>query len=225
MKTAIKVLSPVVIEIFNIIDKPETHLEEVVNLVSLDRVLCANVFKHVNSAMFALRRPPENIQSAIGILGLYGLKDLIFILSVKGIFSSLKNWHENVFTAFCARKFAAQLNLHPKQCSDIYMAALMHNISGGVKSSYELLTDCGFPQSILNIVKAFKSKEDAEEYGLANALIDLAKALSSSDFIDEADIDELLSTPSSRKFNLSRLNISAKSVKQLYAQVYEFTDF
>ena len=121
-------ISPAIVELINIIDKPETTTSKVAQLVSYDKVLVLNVFKYLTSAAFALRRRPINIQEAVSFLGLQGLKNLIFIISANGIFSSQGFWYKSVFTAFCAQRIAQESSLDPKIISDVYIAGLMHNL-------------------------------------------------------------------------------------------------
>ncbi|MCE2928136.1 MAG: HDOD domain-containing protein, partial [Candidatus Caenarcaniphilales bacterium] len=121
-------LSPVAVELINIIDKPKTKIEEIESLVKLDKVLYANVFKYLKSAAFGLRRVPTNIEEAIHYLGLHGLRDLIFLLASRKFFSGSNNWAKSVFVAFAARKIANRLSLHPNISSNIYSAALMYDL-------------------------------------------------------------------------------------------------
>lgn len=118
-------LSPAVIEIINIIDKPETKLEELIPLISLDRILYTRIFKYLSSAAFGMRRPPEDLREAINYLGLQGLKDLIFLIASHTFFKEHDELYHNIFTAFCAKSLAESLGYQPKETSQIYMAALI----------------------------------------------------------------------------------------------------
>ncbi len=128
-------LSPVLIEILNILDLPQTGVEDIARLAALDKVLYANIFKYVNSAAFGLRKSPSNIEEAINYLGLYGLRDLIFILASRKMFIRTAHWQSSVFIAFCAKRLAQRLNLKPNTISDIYIAALMYDMGSFVLST------------------------------------------------------------------------------------------
>lgn len=128
-------LSPVLIEILNILDSPHTTVEEISRLVCLDKVLYANVFKYVSSAAFAMRKAPQTIEEAINYLGLYGLRDLIFILAARKMFISNSHWQSSVFIAFCAKRLAQKLGLKPNEVSNIYIAALMYDMGAYVLST------------------------------------------------------------------------------------------
>lgn len=128
-------LSPVLIEILNIIDSPQTSIGDISRLVCLDKVLYANVFKYVSSAAFAMRKAPQTIEEAINYLGLYGLRDLIFILAARKMFISASHWQSSVFIAFCAKRLAQKLNLKPAEVSNIYIAGLMYDIGSYVLST------------------------------------------------------------------------------------------
>lgn len=122
------VLSPVAIEILNIVDKPKVNIKEISDLILLDQVLYAHVMKYTRSAAFALRRNPNTVDEAINYLGLYNLRDLIFFIASKNIFSCPENWQQNVLRAFLAKKLALKMNLEPNLVSNVYIAALMYDI-------------------------------------------------------------------------------------------------
>lgn len=121
-------LSPAVIEIINIIDKPGTKIDDLLPLILVDRVLCTNIFKYLSSAAFGMRRRPEDLREAINYLGLFGLKDLIFLIASHAYFKEYDEWYCNIFTAFCAKKLAERLGYNPQETSQIYMAALICDI-------------------------------------------------------------------------------------------------
>lgn len=121
-------ISPAAVEILNIADHKDTSVKDIANLLALDDVLLINAFKIVNSAAFALRRSPRTIEEAISYLGIYGLRDLIFLVASRNLFASTDNWHKSVFIANTSKKLAQRLGFKDKEISDIYIAALTHNI-------------------------------------------------------------------------------------------------
>lgn len=128
-------LSPAAIELINKIDKPDTNIQEIIELVYLDRVLYASILKYSQSAALGLRRSPTTIEEAIPYLGLYGLRDLIYIINSKNIFKNLDSWYRSIFTAFCTKKLSQKLELNQKLSSDNYIAALLFDMGSNLLAS------------------------------------------------------------------------------------------
>jgi HD-like signal output (HDOD) protein len=121
-------LSPAVVEIINIIDKPETSVGDLIPLISIDRILYSNIFKYTSSAAFGMRRSPSDLNEAVQYLGLCGLRDLIFLIAGNIFFKEYDDWYRNVFTAQCARSLAYKYGLNNQQASQVYMAALIFDL-------------------------------------------------------------------------------------------------
>ena len=128
-------LSPAAVEILSIADRPETTIEDLANLVMIDKVLYANVYKYVNSAAFALRRSPDHIEEALHYLGIYGLRDLIFMLAARKLFNHKHNWEHSLFVAYVAKKLAFKLGFKPRDASRVYISALVHDIGAMILDS------------------------------------------------------------------------------------------
>lgn len=121
----IESVSPVAIDLINMIGDPKACKTDIVKLVGLDEALNANVFKLVNSAAFSLKTAPRNLTEAINILGLYQLRNLVFLAASKASFDDEELWYRSVFMAYAAQKIARKLNKSNEYASDVYMAALM----------------------------------------------------------------------------------------------------
>jgi HD-like signal output (HDOD) protein len=125
-------LSPAAIELINKLGKIDTDIQDVVQLVNLDRVLYTSVLKYSQSAALSLRRTPTDVQEAISYLGYYGLRDLIYIINSKNLFFNIESWYRNVFTAFCAKKLSYRLRLSEKEASDNYIVGLLFDLGSNV---------------------------------------------------------------------------------------------
>lgn len=121
-------ISPAVVELINKINASSTTREEIAKLVSIDEVLYANVFKIVNSAALGLVRRPQTVSEAIDIIGLNGLRNLVFIVAAKKVFVDLDLWYKSVFVAFSSQRIALRAGLNAQQTSDIYIAGLMQSM-------------------------------------------------------------------------------------------------
>ena len=251
-------LSPAAVEILSIVDRRDITTEDLIDLVSIDKVLYASLFKYVNSVAFGLRRSPKDLKEALNYLGLQGLKDLIFLLAAKKMFNCPHNWEHSVFVAFAAKKLALRLGLQQKHASDIYIAALVHDIGSmafdvksdsrystireeedlylrlsmekglfGVNSieiSHQILSACEIPKPILKIIASQALAHDHESFTIENALIDLSNGLAYIDYHDQRDLDELLDTAISKRFNLEGLKLNLKFVGKIHREVRDFVD-
>lgn len=252
-------LSPAAIELINKLGKIDTDIQDVVQLVNLDRVLYTSVLKYSQSAALSLRRTPTDIQEAIGYLGYYGLRDLIYIINSKNLFFNVEFWYRNVFTAFCAKKLSHRLQLSEREVSDNYILGLLFDLGSNVflarfakeykkihlvedlneryqleiskfgaassDISYDLLSNYKLPASILVNIKTQSLNFDHDDYSLTNAIINLSYKLSFYEFIDEADLEEILDHPINSKFALNELNLDALSFRKLHSDVQEFISF
>ncbi len=215
---ALSVLSPVAIEVFNILDRPQTSIAEIAELILLDQVLYANIMKYTNSAAFAVRRNINTLEESLNYLGLYGLRDLIFFIAARKIFFCPDNWYTNVFRAFCAKKLAQRMGLQLNEVSNIYIAALMYDF-GGVDLSYQILSNYNLPKTILNIIKTQSLHWEDTNYQLANSIIEMANQLAFLEFVDDYDIDELMTQPNYIKFNLKQIELNASQVRKLHHDI------
>jgi HD-like signal output (HDOD) protein len=249
-------LSPAAVEIISVVDRKETTIDDIVELVSIDKVLYASLFKYVNSVAFGLRRSLSDLKEALNYLGLQGLRDLIFLLAAKKMFNCSHNWEHSVFVAFTVKKLALRFGLQQKHTSDIYIAALVHDMGSmvldakfgttyqelreeedlysrfsmekglfGVNSieiSHQILSDCDIPKKILKIIESQALAPDHESYTLENALIDLANRISFMDFHDQIDLDDLMETTVSKRFDLQALNLNLKFIKKICNEVGDF---
>ncbi len=139
-------ISPAAIEILNIVDRQDTSLKDIADLLALDEILLVNAFKLVNSAAFALRKAPRTIEEAVTHLGLYGLRDLIFMVAARKLFANISSWHKNIFIAQACKKLAHRFHLKDKAISDLYIAALVHCLGESsleitYKSKYQDLSE------------------------------------------------------------------------------------
>ncbi len=120
-------ISPVAVELIHKLADIHTSREEIVNLTERDEVIYANLFKYIKSAAFIWPHYPNNTQQAIEVLGQHGLRDLIFMITARGVFLDLKLWQKSLLMAFLAKSIAEKHNYDLEYSSDIYISTLMCN--------------------------------------------------------------------------------------------------
>lgn len=120
-------ISPVAVELIHKLANIDTPREEITKLTESDEVIYTNLFKYMRSAALALPSYPTNTQQAIEVIGQYGLRNLIFIISARAVFLNLQLWQKSLLIAFLAKRIAEEHNYTQAKSSDIYIAALMCN--------------------------------------------------------------------------------------------------
>lgn len=109
-----------------------SHLSEVVHV---DPGLTVRVLKAVNSAAYSPRRPVENLDQAVVMLGATTLEQIVMSLAVKdGLpghgcdgFSSQRFWHTAAMRAAVAKEFADRTA--PSTASDCFTGALLQDMA------------------------------------------------------------------------------------------------
>lgn len=203
-------ISPAAVELLHKINSPEITRQEIYKLVSMDEVLYANLFKAVNSAAIGLSRKAQSVAEAVDILGLNGLRNLVFMVAAKKVFVDLELWHKSVFIAFTAQRLAEKIPLKPNQVSNIYIAGLMQSIGELVfkmfyKKHYDeiiLFEDIDERKNRERAIFGLSSEELAfeivKQYGLPESIVKIMENQSKS-WDDEAFMIEnaLINTASS----------------------------
>lgn len=117
--------------------RPRVNVKAIAELIAKDPALLAGVFKVVNSPAMGLRRPVDSAETAISILGLKQVTNLVKSIAVRQVLSGASQGYERFWersgeiadiAATVAQKRISVCNVFPDQA---YMAGLFH--------------DCGVP--------------------------------------------------------------------------------
>jgi putative nucleotidyltransferase with HDIG domain len=117
-----------------VLNKPDVDTSEVVDLITFDPALTAQVLKYCNSAFFASAVPATDIQEAVTRLGFNQIYRLVAAFSgVKALFPAQKGygfgagelWKHCVAAAVAAQQIAEDLDEDPNVA---FTAALLHDI-------------------------------------------------------------------------------------------------
>src|ERR1044071_3014471 len=76
----------ILVKLLRALDEPDTDVSRIVDLISFDPALTANVLKMCNSAAFAAAEPIKDIEEAVGRLGLQPIFRLVAATNSKGVF-------------------------------------------------------------------------------------------------------------------------------------------
>jgi putative nucleotidyltransferase with HDIG domain len=126
-----------------VINRPNSSLQEVVETIQYDQAITANVLKVINSAAFGLRQPVGSLRDAVMLLGYEQLLEIILSGSMA---SALERripgydleagelWKHSVSSALLTRIISRRLNREPNPL--IFTAALIHDIGKVILHSY-----------------------------------------------------------------------------------------
>jgi putative nucleotidyltransferase with HDIG domain len=111
----------------------ETDLNQVVDLVTIDTVLTANLLRTCNSAYFGTSRPVEDVSEAVHRLGFQTVYRTVAVVSGAHCFKCQEAgglnadglWRHSVTTAFAAQFIAADVGLDG---SLLFTAGILHDL-------------------------------------------------------------------------------------------------
>lgn len=115
-----------------LMDAPESTLEQFSEVVSYDPNLAATVLKFVNSPLWGLSGEVYSINRAIHLLGINRLHDMVLAASAMALdypndIMPLKIfWRCSLFSGVFARLLANQLNINNGEC--LFAVGLLHQI-------------------------------------------------------------------------------------------------
>lgn len=140
-----------------LINDPESEITDIARQISMDPSLTADLLKVVNSAQFMLPKRVDNIVEAVKLLGLRGLKNLLYSYGTQKILDKGQEllWQHSYKTAFFAYNLAR--NLRKKDIlDDAYVGGILHDMGKIIFSS----THPDLLDKITNFVKEREIKRN-----------------------------------------------------------------
>jgi putative nucleotidyltransferase with HDIG domain len=119
--------------ILNMTNDPEVQISEIAKKISVDPVLTADLLRLVNSAYYHLSRRISNIPQAITLVGMKGVRNLLYSNSTRKILGDRYKENRSLWshlhqTALYALYLARAIKLSREQHDDAYVAGLLHDI-------------------------------------------------------------------------------------------------
>jgi HD-like signal output (HDOD) protein len=111
----------------------DLDLETVVEFISIDPALVAQVLRIVNSAFFGLQREVSQVKLAVAYLGLNEIYRIVLSLSVVNVFSDQEKvelrrfWYHSFYTALSTKHLAGTYAPHLSP-GELWAAAILHDI-------------------------------------------------------------------------------------------------
>ncbi len=121
-------LSNAALVLLNVLDSPNTTRDQIIYLIEIDEVLCANAYKYANSAFFSPRRKIELISEIVDYLGFNALKQIAITVAAKSIYNNSDMWFDSVFLAYTSRSIAKLTNEDREFCDRVYMMGLLQSM-------------------------------------------------------------------------------------------------
>jgi putative nucleotidyltransferase with HDIG domain len=133
----------VVNKALDLINNPQTSIQEVVETIQYDQVITANILRICNSAQYGLRQPVSSLEEALLFLGFNQLFTVIMSGALGGTMNRSVSgydleagelWKHSVCAALLSQMLAKRLNKDPSPM--LFTAALIHDIGKVTLHSY-----------------------------------------------------------------------------------------
>jgi HD-like signal output (HDOD) protein len=128
--------SPAVLQpLLDLLRRPpdEIELSQVVQLVSYEKTIAAQLLRIANSPLYARARPAESIQSAIFTLGIQRIEDILLsncfgnlVARDKWVVDPAVFWRHSFGSALVCRELAERIDYHDPEKA--YLAGLLHDL-------------------------------------------------------------------------------------------------
>ncbi|EPG64408.1 HDOD domain-containing protein [Leptospira wolffii] len=124
------------------IDRPNSSIGQIAEMVKKDVALAANILKLSNSAAFRRGSKVESLDRAIQLIGLKELQVLLYSLGTKQILENkfpafLAIWEKSNQCAYYCKLIAQKLAMPKEVMSNLMSAALLHDIGEIILLSLE----------------------------------------------------------------------------------------
>ncbi len=126
-------LPAVAIQIIELANNPDVHLNDVARVVAMDPALVTKLFRAANSPLYGLRRKAANLRQVLNLLGLQGTLALALgfslMASSRGVGAPLdaeQFWRRSLLAATACRILGGRLAM--KNLEELFLAGLLHGI-------------------------------------------------------------------------------------------------
>ncbi len=119
-----------IVQLQKMIDDPESEIADIAKHIAMDISLTADLLKLVNSAQFMLSKKVDNIAEAVKMVGLRGLKTLLYSYGTQKILKKAlkEHWDHANRTAFYAYNLAKSYLSNRDILDDVYVGGILHDI-------------------------------------------------------------------------------------------------
>ncbi len=144
-----------IVAIQRLINDPKSEISDIARKISTDPSLTADLLKTVNSAQFMLPNRVDNIVDAVKMLGLRGVKNMLFSYGTEKILNLPNHpelWEHAHKVAFYSFTLARQITRSKDIIDDAYVGGILHDIGKIVFSAVH--------PDLLERIRSFSSERD-----------------------------------------------------------------
>jgi len=144
-----------IVAIQRLIADPKSEISDIARKISTDPALTADLLKTVNSAQFMLPNKVDNIVDAVRMLGLRGIKNMLFNYGADKILNLPAHpelWDHAHRVAFYSFTLARQITRSKDIIDDAYVGGILHDIGKIVFSAVH--------PDLLDRIQHFSTKRD-----------------------------------------------------------------
>jgi len=130
----IPVMPDVASKVLNMADSKDSSFQSLEDLIKVDPGLTSRILRIANSAMYARQKEVTQLRTAITLLGLKTIKNLVILATGASLFAASKQtpfyhffWRHSIITAFLARDLAIKTGKRGL-ADEAFVAGLLHNI-------------------------------------------------------------------------------------------------
>jgi len=119
-----------IVTLQRLISDPGSEITEIARQISTDPSLTADLLKTVNSAQFMLPKRVDNIVEAVKLVGLRGIKNLLYSCGTQKILDTEQKWlwNHSYRTAFYAYSLARNFKRKKDLLDDAYVGGILHDM-------------------------------------------------------------------------------------------------
>lgn len=167
-------LPEILLKLQNLINDPESELEEIARLIETEPVLSGRLIKLANSVLYGGgREKTEDLSGTVMRLGVKMILDLAYTLQLTNMFNRFKSfdqykfWMHSMAVACLTQILSQKVNLSQEEKEESYVCGLMHDL-GIVVFEYLI------PDEYFAFVKSIGPEEasletlELEKFGIAH---------------------------------------------------------
>jgi putative nucleotidyltransferase with HDIG domain len=141
----LKPIPAIVHQIIEIIDRPDSSMQDIAKVIKYDPGATADLIKISNSAYFGLKEPAESVEDAVSLLGIDQIVELVLMKSGASVLSGRFDgygfregamWKYSVSSALIAKQIASRLSMKNK--NTIFTASLLKDIGKTILDRFVL---------------------------------------------------------------------------------------
>ena len=120
--------SPIIMKLVQLLRYEEVQMKEIINAIERDQSLVAQLMKLINSGFYGLKHKIDSVETAVGLLGITNLKQVIYSATAVDLFSEeeKKEWEHAYSTSVLMTNIMKENEL--PVASNLPLTSLLHDM-------------------------------------------------------------------------------------------------